>query len=230
MHRFSLLVSCFVLWAILLDTTPVSAQIYTTPSTNVEIGVVTQAVFMERAPRGTGVSGHANWWAMPHWGLRGELRRDAAVNRDILSAFSDGSVSWGDQRRLSGTVSLLWAPVVMQDETVRQSLQLHVGPTLQRQRGEQMRFLGPVADGAEAFAIIRETGADNAYLKDEPSGDGTVLLLSDDTDGINWGATLGLSYGIGFGPADLRLVFTSRKVTDVDGVTFGIGGGLSLAF
>jgi hypothetical protein len=75
--------------------------------------------------------------------------------------------------------------------------------------------------------MIREPGADNVYVEGAPDGRGQLVLRTEHIRHTNMGLTIGTSYGITYGPVLLRLLVTGRSVTNVDGWTFGAGGGLS---
>lgn len=205
---------------------PVAAQVNSESNHDVEVGVTTQVVVMERAPIATGVGGHVSWWAGSRWGLRAEFQRDAGVNRDLRDVYVNTG-QWGDHRRLNGTVAVLWEPVQGTLGTVQQSLRVSVGPTVQRQWGETARWLGHISNDQALLRMIREPGADNVYIAEAPDGNGQLVLRSEYVRHTNVGLTIGVSYGITYGPVLLRLLGTGRKVTNVDGWTFGAGGGVA---
>lgn len=208
--------------------TPASAQQPTSSPTNLEVGAMTQVVFMERAPRATGVGGVVSWWAAPRWGIRGEFRRDAGLQRSIQKAYSS-TTEWGDDRRLNGTVALLWEAFRGDLGSTGHSLRLHAGPTVQRQRSERLRFLGATESETELLNTVQGTDADHVYLEENKSGPGTLVALSENVNRINWGASVGLKYGVHYGPSAFHFALTARKVTNVDGVTFGLGGELTFS-
>jgi len=207
---------------------PVHAQEGFEPSLNLEIGTTIQAVSMERAPFATGMAAHATWWATPRWGVRGEIRRDVGVQRDVREALFDGA-QWGDARRLNGTLALVWEALPGRQGPVDHSLRLHAGLSVQRQRDERARVLGTVSSDEELLRTIRSSSADNVYVKEGSQVAQTFVVLANDVRQINWGASLGASYGIRYGPVTFRLLLTARNVQDVDGTTLGAGGGLSVS-
>lgn len=191
------------------------------------VGMSGQAVFMEGVPTGRGGELFATWHRSPAWGVRLGIRRDAAIQRDLQKAFRD-NLEWTDQRRTSITPALLWRPIQSERGGFSQSLQFHLGPTLQFQRGEQVRRIG-AAD--RALTVERLTGdpgfeADNIYL--DRAQTTPLLLLTDDTDRTNVGASLGLHYGFRYDAVTVRSIVMARKVTNIDGVTFGIGGSVGI--
>lgn len=207
---------------------PVHAQEGPDPSLDLEVGTTIQAVSLERAPLATGIAGHAIWWASPHWGLRGEIRRDAGTQRDVREAVFDGA-QWGDARRINGTAALVWEVLPGRQGRIDHSLRLHAGPTVQRQRDERARLVGTVSSDEELLRTIRSSSADNVYLKEARQAPQTFVVLANDVSQVTWGISAGLSYGIRYGPVTLRLLLTGRNVQNVDGVSLGAGGGLSFS-
>jgi hypothetical protein len=208
---------------------PIHAQEPPAHSLNLEVGTTIQVVSMERSPLATGVAGHATWWATPRWGLRGEIRRDVGVQRDIREALFDGA-EWGEARRFNGTVALVWEALPKRRGRLDHSLRLHAGPTVQRQRDERARALGTVSSDEELLRTIRSSSADNVYLDEATRATQTLVVLAYDVRQVTWGASVGASYGIRYGPASFRVLLSARNVQDVDGTSLGVGGGLSFSF
>jgi hypothetical protein len=209
---------------------PSAAQPSADPAPRWALGTTVQATFMERAPTATGVGLHATRMGAGAWGVRLGVRRDAAVQRDIEEGYRSFSSTradeWSDQRRLTLSASAVWRPVDASSGRWGHTLQVHAGPTLQLQRGEQMRFLG-VLD-REPGSILGQPGyqADNTYLARTSEGR-SLLLLTEDTNRTNVGGAMGVSYGLSYRAVTVRLGLMGRKLTNVDGVTFGVGGGLA---
>jgi hypothetical protein len=195
------------------------------------LGTTVQATFMERAPTATGVGISVTRMRSDTWGARVAVRRDAAIQRDIGKAYrtlgTSDAEEWSDQRRLNLTAAAVWRPVHASSGEWGHTLQVHLGPTLQLQRGEQMRSLG-ILDRPPG-SIIGEPGfqADNTYLDQTREGR-TLLLLTDDANRMNVGGTLGMSYGLSYRGVSVQLGLMARKLTNIDGFTFGAGGGLAL--
>lgn len=212
----------------LLVSTPVRAQEAPAPSLHLEVGTTIQIVSMERSPLATGVAGHATWWATSRWGLRGEIRRDAGVQRDIREALFGGA-EWGEARRFNGTVALVWEALPGRHGRLDHSLRLHAGPTVQRQRDERARLLGTVSSDEELLRTVRSSSADNVYLEEAARASQTLVVLAYDVRQVTWGASVGASYGVRYGPVTFRLLLTARNVQGVDGTSLGAGGGLSVS-
>jgi len=209
---------------------PSAAQQSADPAPRWALGTTVQATFMEQVPTATGVGLHATRMLSGAWGVRLSVRRDATVQRDIEEGYrslsSTRADEWSDQRRLNLTAAALWHPVDASSGRWGHTLQVHAGPSLQLQRGEQMRFLGVLE--REPGSILGEPGyrADNTYLA--RTGEGRpLLLLTEDTNRTNVGGTMGVSYGLSYRAVTVRLGLMGRTLTNVDGVTFGVGGGLS---
>lgn len=221
-------VCLLILTALLVYDGPTFAQ--TGPSSRHawDVGASAQAVFMERAPTGSGVQISVSWHRSSSWGLRFSVRRDAAVQRDIDEAYAT-SAQWSDQRRTSVTPAVLWRPMTAEQQRFGQFLEVHVGPTVQVQRGERMRFLGTVHDGLTVDRVLNDSGypGDNAYLDQNRTT--PLLLLTDDTNRLNVGATTGLRYGLTYNAVTVYGALSARTLTNVDGVTVGIGGGVSVS-
>ena len=195
------------------------------------LGATVQATLMERAPTATGVELSATKIESDAWGVRLAVRRDATVQRNIQEAYRSISTSaadeWSDQRRLNMIVAAVWRPVRAVSGKWGYILEAHLGPTLQLQRGEQVRFLGALQRPPGSVVGAPGFRADNTYL--ERTGEGrTVLLLTDNTNQTNVGATLGMSYGLSYRGVGVSLSLMGRKLTNIDGFTFGVGGGLSV--
>lgn len=92
-----------------------------------------------------------------------------------------------------------------------------------------MRRIGGVYGEFTITELLNNPGfdADNTYLDQTPTG--PLLLLTRDTDRVNIGATLGLQYGVTYKAVTVRGTVTGRKVTNIDGVTFGVGGSMSVS-
>jgi hypothetical protein len=197
------------------------------PSDRWDLGSTVQAVFMDGASTAAGVGIDVSWRRGGAWGGRIGIRRDAAVQRDLRRG-CEGAASWADQRRYNVTPSLVWRPV-RSGGTIRQTLRVSAGPTLQVQRGERARILGAVDEGLTVRRILEDPGvaADNAYL--DRSRSTPLFLTTWDTNQTNVGMTVGLRYGLTYKSITVEGVVTGRKVTNVDGVTVGAGGALRVS-
>lgn len=211
---------CFGL--LLANHGPVLAQPASSLANSWTLGTSVQAVAMEGVPIATGTGLSATWQRTSNWGFQIGVRRDAAVQRDLREAYRT-DLDWANQRRTSVTPALVWKPTDA-DGGVSQSFQLSLGPTLQVQRGEQVRTLGAVNGEFSISRILDDPRyeADNAYL--DRTRTTALLLLTDDTDRTNVGATLGIQYGLTYKLVTVRAALFGRKVTNIDGVTFGVGG------
>ncbi|WP_263789823.1 hypothetical protein [Salinibacter sp.] len=211
----------------LLSVLPAQAQVDSSPARLSTAGLSVQAVFMERAPVATGIAAHAGWAVTPAWELRVGIRRDAVVQRDIRRAYSSRT-EWADQRRFSVTPALAWRPF-RSDGPLHQSFRVSVGPTLQVQRGEQVRRLGAIEGSMSLDRLTTDSGlrGDNTYL--DRSRTTPLLLLTDNTNRTNVGITAELQYGLTYKAVTVEALFTGRRVTGVDGVTVGLGGRVSVA-
>ncbi len=190
-------------------------------------GLSVQAVFMERAPVATGIAAHAGWALTPAWDLRVGIRRDAVVQRDIRRAYSSRT-EWADQRRFSVTPALAWRPFRTRGP-LHQSFRVSVGPTLQIQRGEQVRRLGAIEESMSVDRLTADSGrrGDNTYL--DRSGATPLLLRTDNTNRTNVGVTAELQYGLTYEAVTVEALLTGRRMTGVDGATVGLGGRVSVA-
>jgi len=219
--------SLFLLFLV-VGTGPVLAQPGSSPVDSWAVETSVQAVAMEGIPIATGTGLSATWQRTSNWGLRIGLRRDAAVQRDLREAYRT-SVEWADQRRISVTPAIVWHPTDPEG-SISQSFQLSLGPTLQWQHGEKVRQIGGVYGELTINELLNNPGfdADNTYL--DQTRTGPLLLLTNDTDRTNVGATLGIQYGLTYKSVTVRAALMGRKVTNIDGVTFGLGGtvGVSL--
>lgn len=219
-------VIAFILCGLLLAL-PARAQVGSSPVRLSNAGLSVQAVFMERAPVATGIAAHAGWALTPAWDLQVGIRRDAVVQRDIRRAYSSRT-EWADQRRFSVTPALAWRPF-RSDGTLHQSFRVSVGPTLQIQRGEQVRRLGAIEESMSVDRLTADLGlrGDNTYL--DRSGATPLLLRTDNTNRTNVGVTAELQYGLTYEAVTVEALLTGRRVTGVDGVTVGLGGRVSVA-
>lgn len=208
-------------------THPASAQSMAHSTAAWNVGTTIQAVAMEGVPFGTGIGVFASWHRKASWGVQIELRRDAVVQRNLRKAYRSSS-DWADQRRFSITPAVVWRPTAPQGQ-FSQSFELTLGPTLQVQRGEDVRRIGAVDGGRTVNRIVNDPGldAENTYL--DRSRSTALLLLTDDTNRTNLGATVGLQYGVTYKAVTVRGVLMGRKVTNIDGVTFGFGGSVSVS-
>ncbi|MCS4201222.1 hypothetical protein GGP93_002672 [Salinibacter ruber] len=190
-------------------------------------GLSVQAVFMERAPVATGIAAHAGWALTPAWDLRVGIRRDAVVQRDIRRAYSSRT-EWADQRRFSVTPALAWRPFRTRGP-LHQSFRVSVGPTLQIQRGEQVRRLGAIEESMSVDRLTADSRrrGDNTYL--DRSGATPLLLRTDNTNRTNVGVTAELQYGLTYEAVTVEALPTGRRMTGVDGATVGLGGRVSVA-
>lgn len=206
----------------------VSAQVPSHSTSSWDVGASVQAVSMEGVPIARGVGVFASWQQAANWRLQVGLRRDAAVQRDLRGAYRSG-LEWADQRRTSVTPAIVWHPTESEG-AISQSFQISLGPTVQLQRGERARSFGAANGELTIGQIVDDPGyeADNAYL--DRTQTTTLLLLTDDTNRTNVGATLGIQYGLTYKSVTVRAALMGRKVTNIDGVTFGLGGtvGVSL--
>ncbi|WP_259220756.1 hypothetical protein [Salinibacter ruber] len=211
----------------LLAVAPVQAQVDSPPLRLSNAGLSVQAVFMERAPVATGIAAHAGWALTPAWDLRVGIRRDAVVQRDIRRAYSSRT-EWADQRRFSVTPALGWRPF-RPDGPLHQSFRVSVGPTLQVQRGEQVRRLGAIEESMSIDRLTTDAGlrGDNTYL--DRSGATPLLLQTDNTNRTNVGVTAELQYGLTYEAVTVEALLTGRRMTGVDGATVGLGGRVSVA-
>ncbi len=211
----------------LLAVGPTRAQVDSSPLRFSNAGLSVQAVFMERAPVATGIAAHAGWALTPAWDLRVGIRRDAVVQRDIRRAYSSRA-EWADQRRFSVTPALAWRPF-RSDGPLHQSFRVSVGPTLQIQRGEQVRRLGAIEESMSLDRLTADSGrrGDNTYL--DRSGATPLLLRTDNTNRTNVGVTAELQYGLTYEAVTVEALLTGRRMTGVDGATVGLGGRVSVA-
>ena len=218
------------LFSVILLVQPADAQVK--PSCDAEwiLGTTVEATLMERVPTAAGVGVHATRMSSEGWGIRLAVRRDAVIQRDISEAYrslSDPKASeWSDQRRLNITAGLVWRPLSAPSGQWGHAVQVHAGPTLQMQRGEQLRYLGVLEGGLESAIGPSELQADNTYLDRTREGQ-SLLLLTEDTNRTNVGGTLGVEYGITYRSITVHLSLMGRALTNIDGATFGAGGGLS---
>ena len=221
----------YVVVAVLFTVAPAAslAQSQTAPW---RVGASGHIVFMERTPTGKGGELFATWHRSPAWGLRVGIRRDAAVQRNLQAAYRS-TRDWADQRRTSITPALMWRPVRAEQPGsgpggIRQLLHVHLGPTLQFQRGEQVRRFGGVDDDLTIEQLLNDPRfeADNVYL--DRSRTTPLRLLTDDVYRTNVGASFGLHYGFRYNALTLKSIFTARAVTNVGGMTFGVGGSVSI--
>ncbi|WP_263788706.1 hypothetical protein [Salinibacter grassmerensis] len=221
-HPTTAAILCVLLFAL-----PARAQVDSSPVRLSNAGLSVQAVFMERAPVATGIAGHASWALTQVWELQVGVRRDAVMQRDIRRAYGSRT-EWADQRRFSFTPALAWRPF-RSDGALHQSFRVSVGPTLQVQRGEQVRRLGAVDRGTSLERLTTDAGleGDNIYL--DRSRTTPLLLLTDNTNRTNVGVTAELRYGLTYEAVTVEALLTGRRVTGVDGVTVGFGGRMSVA-
>ncbi len=182
---------------------------------------------MERVPVATGIAGHASWALTPAWELQVGIRRDAVVQRDIRRAYSSRT-EWADQRRFSLTPALAWRPF-RSDGTLHQSFRVSVGPTLQIQRGEQVRRLGAIEESMSIDRLTTDSGleGDNTYL--DRSQATPLLLQTDNTNRTNVGVAAEVQYGLTYEAVTVEALLTGQRVTGVDGVTVGLGGRVRVA-
>lgn len=206
---------------------PTEAQPATRSPLNLEVETSIQAVLLERSPLATGIGGALSWWVTPRWGIRGEVRRDVGVNRDLQIAYNS-TTPWGDDRRLNGTVALVWEAFRGETGSVTHSLRLHGGPTVQRQRSERLRFIGSVSE-AELSNAVQGQNVDRVYVEENATGPGMLVAGSYKIRQINWGGTVGLKYGLHYGRVALHFGLMARTVDNLDGTTFGAGGGLTVS-
>ena len=221
----------YVFVAVLFAAAPHSSSAQSQTDTW-SVGASGQVVFMERTPTGKGGELFATWRRSPAWGIRVGIRRDAAVQRNLHTAYGS-TRDWVDQRRTSITPALMWRPIRAEQPGVgtggiRQLLHFHLGPTLQFQRGEQVRRLGGVDNDLTIEQLLNEPRfeADNVYL--DRSRTTPLRLLTDDIYRTNVGASFGLHYGFRYNALILKSIFTARAVTNVGGMTFGVGGSVSI--